>query len=158
MTTSALDTTIQEQAQGVAGEAGGSSDYANAANAQLKRWQPDEKDIEDAARICHDANRAICTINGDFSQPTWEDAPEWQKASAMDGVRFHIDNRHADGRQSHDRWMEVKLRDGWRYGPTKDAATKEHPCLLPYHALPQHERVKDDVFRAIVSGYFSGKR
>jgi hypothetical protein len=126
-------------------------------NEQKYAWSPDPHDIENAARICHEANRVICAINGDLSQPTWEDAPDWQKESAREGVRFHLQKRHADGRDSHDKWMETKLLSGWRYGPTKDAAAKTHPCLLPYHALPDREKVKDDVFRAIVRGYFDRK-
>lgn len=123
-----------------------------------KQWQPSDSDIETIAQICHEANRVICTSNGDLSQPSWADAPVWQKLSAIEGVRFHIDNPYADSRASHDKWMETKLRDGWRYGPTKNTDTKEHPCLLPYHALPEHERIKDDVFKAIVHGYVEGLR
>lgn len=123
-----------------------------------QQWSPNYDDIEKIARICHEANRALCVVNSDLSQPAWEDAPDWQKRSAIDGVRFHIANPHSNGRDSHDRWMEVKLRDGWRYGPVKNAETKEHPCLLPHNALPPHEQIKDDVFRSIVGGYVGGMR
>src|SRR6185312_4891244 len=97
-------------------------------------------------------NRALCVINGDLSQPAWDDAPEWQRNSATDGVKFHLNNPHANPQRSHHQWMEGKLRNGWRYGPTKNAETKEHPCLLPYHALPENEKVKDQIFSAIVRG------
>lgn len=126
--------------------------------AQLKQWRPSDEAIENTARICHEANRVLCAINGDFSQPTWESAPDWQKDSARQGVRYHIEHPGANSRDSHDRWMETKLRDGWRYGPTKDPDAKLHPCLLPYHALPDNEKVKDDIFRAIVKGYFASLR
>ncbi len=119
---------------------------------------PSEEVIRKVAEICHEANRAVCATNGDLSQPSWADAPEWQKQSAIAGVKFHIERPHASPRDSHDNWMEGKLRDGWRYGATKDADRKEHPCLLPYAALPLEERVKDDVFRAIVRGYLGSIR
>ena len=106
------------------------------------RWEPTDADIEAMATLTHEANRVVCAMNGDWSQPSWQDAPEWQKASARDGVRFHLANPCADGQASHDRWMEVKLRDGWRYGEAKDAEAKTHPCLLPYHALPANQRIK----------------
>jgi hypothetical protein len=128
-----------------------------AVQAQL-RWQPTPIDVDNMARICHEANRALCTVNGDLSQPPWDDAPEWQQESARDGVRFHIEQPYADSKASHDRWLEVKLKDGWRYGPTKDAANKVHPCLLPYHALPPHEQIKDDIFTSIVHGYLQGMK
>lgn len=34
--------------------------------------------IEDVAKVCHDTNRVYCKAIGDDSQPTWENAPEWQ--------------------------------------------------------------------------------
>lgn len=128
-------------------------DYITGGAMQQKQWQPTADDIQRIARICHEANRAVCVTNGDLSQPDWESAPDWQKASALAGVQFHIDTPYANAQRSHDQWLETKLRDGWRYGATKNPETKEHPCLLPYHALPQGEKVKDDIFRGIVHAY-----
>ena len=41
------------------------------------------------AKVCHETNRAYCQATGDFSQPVWELAPEWQKQSVM-GIRVGI--------------------------------------------------------------------
>src|SRR5687768_16195858 len=57
------------------------------------------------ARICHEVNRAWCEFNGDTSQPSWGDAPEWQRLSAINGVRFHRANPDAGDSASHDSWM-----------------------------------------------------
>ena len=119
-------------------------------------WAPTDEDIEVIASICHEANRALCVTQGDLSQVPWSDAPDWQKDSARNGVRLHINNPRADGRESHDCWMEEKLRAGWRYGETKDVENKTHPCLLPYNALPPEQKIKDDIFLAIVRGYLGG--
>lgn len=123
-----------------------------------QQWQPSAQDVDNIARICHEANRAICICNKDLSQPAWDDAPDWQKESARKGVLFHISNPYANSKDSHDQWMETKLRDGWRFGPVKDAIKKMHPSLLPYHALPDTEKVKDDIFKAIVTGYVEALR
>lgn len=32
------------------------------------------------AHVAHEVNRAYCQSLGDNSQPTWEDAPHWQRA------------------------------------------------------------------------------
>ena len=45
--------------------------------------------IERIARVCHEVNRAYCQALGDMSQPTWADAPEWQRSSARMGVDLH---------------------------------------------------------------------
>ncbi len=42
-------------------------------------------DMNQIARVCHEVNKAYCEALGDNSQPTWEDAPEWQRSSARMG-------------------------------------------------------------------------
>lgn len=106
-------------------------------------------DIEKTAKVCHEANRAYCQAIGDNSQPSWEDAPDWQKSSAMDGVRFHQSNSDAGPDASHNNWLAHKKADGWKWGPVKDPDAKEHPCFVPYEELPIEQRAKDYIFRAI---------
>lgn len=107
--------------------------------------------VEQIARVCHEANRAYCQSIGDDSQPTWGDAPEWQRMSAINGVRFHIDHPGAGPEASHSNWLAQKAMDGWVYGPVKDPVKKQHPCMLPYEQLPAEQRFKDALFIAIVS-------
>lgn len=113
--------------------------------------------IEQIARIAHETNRAYCQSIGDQSQPTWEDAPQWQRDSAVAGVKFHLD-AHATGETpapsaSHDSWLEEKRAAGWTHGPVKDADLKQHPCFVPYHELPIEQRLKDYLFGAIVAAF-----
>lgn len=107
-------------------------------------------EIDDIARVCHEANRALCEINWDHSQSPWEIAPQWQKESAVNGVRFHLANPDATPEQSHENWMKEKIQDGWVYGERKNATAKTHPCLRPYNELPEDQQMKDHMFRAIV--------
>lgn len=107
-------------------------------------------DILKVAQVAHEANRAWCAVNGDYSQPSWDSAPEWQKASAVDGVRFHVDNPDAGDSASHDNWMAHKKADGWVYGEIKDPEAKTHPCMVPFEDLPREQQIKDALFRAIV--------
>ena len=101
------------------------------------------------ARIAHEVNRAYCTAIGDNSQPAWELAPAWQKVSAVNGVEFHLNN-DATPEQSHESWMRQKLADGWHYGVAKDPEAKTHPCLCAYSELPQEQRIKDYLFKAVI--------
>lgn len=106
---------------------------------------------EDIAKVCHEANKAYCEALGDFSQVHWDEAPEWQKVSAIKGVRFCIDNPDAPASHNHDSWMAEKKADGWTYGPEKNPDKKEHPCMVPYHDLPLEQQRKDKLFKEIVS-------
>lgn len=102
------------------------------------------------ARVAHEVNRAYCASLGDHSQPSWEQAPEWQRKSAMTGVEFTVANPDAKPSDSHDSWLAEKLRDGWKFGMVKDPAKKEHPCFVPYDQLPVEQRTKDYLFQAVV--------
>lgn len=104
--------------------------------------------IEAAARAAHEANRAYCIALGDDSQKPWEDAPEWQRTSASNGVLGVIGGNGPE--QSHESWLAEKAATGWKYGATKDPDKKEHPCFVPYAELPAAQKAKDAVFVTVV--------
>jgi len=103
------------------------------------------------AQTAHEVNKAYCESIGDDSQPSWEDAPDWQKESAINGVYLHIDNPETTPEQSHESWMKEKLDLGWEYGEKKDADKKTHPCIMPYDQLPAAQRTKDFIFKQTVT-------
>jgi hypothetical protein len=93
--------------------------------------------IEACARGAHEVNRAYCFAIGDTSQVAWESAPEWQRASARNGVRGVLQGNTP--KQSHESWLEEKRKTGWKYGPVKDADKSDSSCasdvgtlLLPF--------------------------
>jgi RyR domain len=102
------------------------------------------------AKVCHEVNRGYCEAIGDKSQPPWDEAPEWQKKSAVTGVQFKLDNPDATAEDQHQSWLDGKAADGWIYGAVKDPAKKEHPAFLPYANLPQEQKIKDHLFAAVV--------
>jgi RyR domain len=113
--------------------------------------------IEQVAKVCHEANRAYCETLGDNSQPIWASAPNWQKDSARNGVKFHF-AQLAKGVEpspsaSHEKWLEQKRAEGWKYGQVKDAVKKEHPCFVEYAQLPLDQRRKDYIFAAICKAF-----
>jgi hypothetical protein len=105
---------------------------------------------EAIARVAHEVNRAYCVALGDASQPDWYGAPQWQRESALDGVRRHVANPGLEPAASHAAWMELKLRQGWRWGPVKDAMLQLHPCLMAFDELPRDQQAKDYIFAAVV--------
>jgi hypothetical protein len=104
--------------------------------------------MEACARAAHEANRAYCLALGDLSQPSWEDAPDWQKASAINGVAGALAGNTPE--QSHESWLKEKRETGWKYGKVKDPDKKEHPCFVPYGELPLFQRAKDHLYLATV--------
>jgi len=110
---------------------------------------------ETAAQIAHEVNRAYCHRLGDDSQKEWLDAPEWQRKSAITGIRFHWANleKGIEPRPSasHESWLKEKTADGWKYGPVKDVDKKEHPCFVAYEKLPADQQTKDYLFSAVAA-------
>lgn len=102
------------------------------------------------ACLAHEVNRAYCAALGDDSQPPWDEAPDWQRDSAFDGVMFHLEHPDAGPSGSHENWLRHKQADGWVYGETKDPDAKTHPCMVPFEQLPVEQKVKDHLFTAIV--------
>lgn len=122
----------------------------------LAMWQAFDPEIvtdnpvEAIASVCHEINRAYCAAYGDVSQPSWDEAPAWQKDSAMNGVQMHLNNPDATPEDSHASWYAQKEAEGWVYGEVKDPEAKTHHCMVPYLELPVEQRAKDYLFRATV--------
>jgi hypothetical protein len=51
----------------------------------------------------------------------------------------------------HDAWSADKVINGWKYGTEKNADLKTHPCLVSFEELPEFQRAKDVLFKAIVN-------
>jgi hypothetical protein len=113
---------------------------------------------EQIARIAYEANRTYCKTISDNSFGEWEDAPDWQKETLYNGVRYHMAHHKAGttpvSSESHENWLAEKERTGWKYGPVKDPEKKEHPCFVPYDQLPPEQRLKDYLFGAIVKAFW----
>lgn len=102
------------------------------------------------------------------SMVPWEELPEYLRDSnrgAAEHIRTKLDAVGCDititgdwdvqpfefsseelelmARMEHERWVEEKLREGWRYGPTRDDARKTHPSLVPWSELSEEEKDKD---------------
>lgn len=46
-------------------------------------------------------------------------------------------------KNAHDIWARQRMTEGWTYGPERDDAKKQHPCLVPYEQLPESEKEYD---------------
>ena len=107
--------------------------------------------IREIAEVAHEVNKAYCDVLGDDSQPFWEDAPQWQTDSAMDGVMAIKNKLVTRPEQSHENWLKEKFREGWTWGKVKDPEKKTHYCMLPFNQLSVEQQMKDRLFFAVVT-------
>lgn len=102
------------------------------------------------AKVAHQANKAWCEANGDFSLKDWDQTPENIRNSSILGVTAVVDNPTITSEQIHQKWMDAKVADGYVYGSVKSDTDKTHPCLVPYSELPAHQKTKDALFISVV--------
>lgn len=107
--------------------------------------------VEQIARVCHEANRGWCQANGDASQAAWDDAADWQRQGTIEGVKCALEG--ASPRELHEEWCAAKQADGWTLGEVKDADAKTHPNLVAYDSLPEVQRLKDELFACVVAAF-----
>lgn len=104
--------------------------------------------ITNTAKVCHEINRAYCEAIGDKSQLAWNAAPDWQRDSAKNGVKFLLANPDAGPGATHASWLAQKKSEGWVRGDVKDVEKKTHPCMVEFSELPVEQRAKDHLFIA----------
>lgn len=104
----------------------------------------------DMAQIIHEALRAYAHVSGQEDLPAWEDAPEWMKASTLDGVEHYLSEPDLTQEDIHARWVADKKAHGWRFGPEKDSSRKTHPMIIDYADVPEVEKLKDRIFLKLV--------
>ena len=109
--------------------------------------------VENVAKVCHEVNKSFCEYIGDNSQLSWENAPEWQRSSAIQGVNHVVNNPKASEDDSHKSWLKEKVDNGWVYGTVKDTIKKTHPCIVNYEDLPKDQQFKDKLFITIVKSF-----
>lgn len=54
-----------------------------------------------------------------------------------------IDLRDAIAENAHEIWAEQRQEQGWKYGPERNDAKKEHPDMVPYSMLEDSEKEYD---------------
>lgn len=106
--------------------------------------------VHAAAHAAHELNRVFCEFIGDPVSEPWDESPDWQKESVLNGVLAIVRNPGLTPSEGHQSWIDEKCKNGWVYGLEKDVEKKTHPCLVPYKELPAEQKLKDSLFGIIV--------
>lgn len=102
------------------------------------------------AAACHATNRAYSiSIRDENVAGSWDEVSDALRSSAVIGVVNVL--RGATPAENHEKWLETKKADGYKYGEVKDDKAKTHPCFVPYESLPIQQKLKDTIFQNVVS-------
>jgi ryanodine receptor 2 len=44
---------------------------------------------------------------------------------------------------AHDHWAQLRMKEGWSWGPKRDDSAKQHPDLVSYAELSESEKEYD---------------
>ena len=127
----------------------------------LDDWAPAEE-IKDwkltTEQVAMVAYRSVCAY--EFEQAgidtlTWSSLEPHIQQHYTSKANYFIQtagnpNGHEECAKMHDLMLEARLRDGWTFGNRFSEEAKIDDRLLPYRALPPHERAKDFLFRSVV--------
>lgn len=102
------------------------------------------------ASVAHEAVRQLQRILDEQVNFQWESCSPDLQNSAISGVEKILSGEIKRPEDSHESWMRYKASEGWKYGPVKDFAKKEHPDMVPFDQLPSEQQAKDRLFFAIV--------
>lgn len=105
---------------------------------------------EKIAHVCHGAITGWQDVISDPrpSDP-WYAMPSWHRQAVVEGARKAAMGYTPE--QLHVAWCEYYWALGWKYGPQRDYAKKEHPNLRPWRELSPEEQFKDILFQAVVT-------
>jgi hypothetical protein len=109
--------------------------------------------IRQAAMTAHEVNRVFCAQAGDLSHKPWHETTVELQDSVISGVRKIFNGEVTTPEESHQSWLDYKAAEGYVYGSEKDTVAKTHPCFLPYEELPEHDKLKDTYFFAVVMSF-----
>ena len=105
--------------------------------------------LERIAEVAHEAHKIYCHQVGRMGEKGWNEAPEYQRRNAVQGVRQVQANPLIEPAEIHAQWVERKKQQGWKPGDM-NAAAKTSNCLVPFEELEPGYQAKPILFLAIV--------
>lgn len=101
---------------------------------------PDKEDtypVEQFIDAWNDSKNYLVTINT-IDMKTYNPKPI--DLSDVELTEDLNELREAIAENAHDIWAAERLAQGWSYGPERNDARKENPCMVPYSQLPEKEK------------------
>lgn len=101
--------------------------------------------------VVHNANAVLKKINGEKHEELADMEPA-RRAGIKAAIKYALEN-DTTPEESHNKWLEAQENLGYKYGIEIDRDKLLHPCMVPYYQLPAEQKLKDDMFVAIIQSF-----
>jgi hypothetical protein len=103
-------------------------------------------DREQVAKTCHASYRAFCLEMGKPAQPEWSKISEDHKNIMLDSVNKILDGKIRSREASHDNFVALKEKEGWKYSAVYSEEKMTNPKLVEFEQLSSGDRLKETLF------------
>jgi len=105
--------------------------------------------LEDIARLVVNTNADYSLALGEQAVTYWDATSPEVRASIIRGIisALRYDPTPA---QNHQNFIDDRTKEGWTYGPEKNAEAKTHPDMIPFEQLPADQKAKNFIFLSLV--------
>lgn len=104
------------------------------------------------AKACHNVHNVFCANNGMKVIP-WDEKATEHHAVVINSIERILSGEVESPEDAHENFVRLKEDFGWEYGPEYSTKNKTNPRLCDWEELPQVERMKEELFFAVVSGF-----
>jgi len=101
--------------------------------------------------VVHNANAVLKKINGEKHEELADMEPN--RRAGMKAAIKNALTTDTTPEQSHINWLAAQEALGYKYGTEIDRVNLLHPCMVPYEQLPAEQKLKDDMFVAIIKSF-----
>lgn len=108
---------------------------------------------EEIAKVAYQTYREyLKNTNSTTNLLDWDECPDWEKKSAIIGVRTYINNPEDSIEKNHERWMKERLTNNGVYYTERDKISFDYLPRepIPFLQLSKKLQVKDFIFQNVV--------
>jgi hypothetical protein len=109
--------------------------------------------IEQIAKTAHAIHIAYCLEMEIPTQPKWEDVENEHKDIVYNSVRQIIQGSIKSVEESHNKFVESKYAQGWRFGEVYSIKEKINPRIVDFSRLTLEQKIKGRLFFECVSSF-----
>jgi len=108
---------------------------------------------EQIAKTAHAIHRAYCLEMNIPTQPEWDDVANEHKDVVFNSIRYILHGHITSVEDSHNKFVESKHANGWRFGEVYSIENKLNPRMIDFSRLTIEQKVKERLFFECVSSF-----